>query len=243
MRIRQKLTGIITAPALVYEDVRDSGRTTSNWLVPLTLIIIVSIAMLQVEMANPVLVTRTEELYGPKIHFAVEQAVTEGKFTREDANAMYALLRPGSPVFDILQSFALAIWQSAALFALGLLYWLVGKSAMGGVVPYMKVVEVVGLALVIDMLDVVARTILAVATGSLFVTPGPSLLVTHLDPENRFHLFLTTVNVFTFWKFWILGVGLSALYERDMLKVLVLIVAIWVLWSILSFFGPVVAAP
>lgn len=243
MRITEKLIQIITAPALVYEEVRESGRTTSNWLVPLALIIVVSIATLQVEMANPVLVTRMEELYSPKIQFAIEEAVKEGKVTREDADAMSAILRPGAPVFDILQSLALALWQTAALFALSLLYWLVGKSAMGGTARFMKVVEVVGLALVIDMLDVVVRTLLAVFTGSLFVTLGPSLLVAHLNPENRFHLFLTTVNVFTFWKFWILGIGLSALYERDMPKVLVLIVAIWVLWSILSFFGPAVATP
>ena len=243
MRITQKLIGIITAPAVVYGDISETGRTPSNWLVPLGLIILISIATLQVQMANPVLVTRMEELYGPKIHYGVEQAVTEGKFTREEADTMYALLRPGSPVFNILQSSALAIWQSAALFALGLLYWLVGKSAMGGSVAYMKVVEVVGLALVIDTLDLVVRTILAVATGSLFVTLGPSLFVANLNPENRYHLFLSTMNAFTFWKLWVLGVGLSALYQRDLPKVLVLIAAIWVLWTILSFFGPVVAAP
>ncbi len=243
MRITQKLAGIFTAPATVYYDVRESGRTVSNWLVPLALLIVISIATLQVQMASPVLVSRMDELYGPKIRFAIEQAVTEGKFTREDADTMNALLRPGSPVFDLLQSIAIAIWQTAALFALGFLYWLVGKSAMGGTAPYMKVIEVLGLALVVDMLDVVVKTFLAIRTGSLFVTLGPSLLVEHLNPENRFHLFLTTVNIFTFWKFWIVGIGLATLYERDMPKVLVLILAIWVLWSILSFFGPLVATP
>jgi len=48
------------------------------------------------------------------------------------------------PLFTVLSIGGPALWGLGMVFALSLLYWLIGRSAMHAFAPYMKVVEVVG---------------------------------------------------------------------------------------------------
>jgi hypothetical protein len=49
------------------------------------------------------------------------------------------------------------------------------------------------------------------------------------------------VNFFTLWEIGVVGIGLARVYERDLPKILVLLLALWLLWTGVMLF-PVVFA-
>jgi hypothetical protein len=45
------------------------------------------------------------------------------------------------------------------------------------------------------------------------------------------------INIFTFWNLGVVSVGLSRIFQRDFPKVLVLLAALWVIWTLAIIFG------
>jgi hypothetical protein len=166
-----------------------------------------------------------------------DKQVQEGKIPQEQAERTYEqFAKPGSTMFTIMQVAGAVLGPLLAIFALGLVYWLLGKTAMKATSPYMKIVEVVGLTLFIAVVEQIVTTLLMFATDSITASPGLGIFVSNFDMDNKLHVVLAKINVFTFWGLAVVSVGLSKLFQRDFAKVLVLVFALWVLWSAVTIF-------
>jgi hypothetical protein len=233
MPFTEKLTNIFASPGELFENVRTTGPTTSNWLIPWMIFVAVAIAMSLLVVNNPSLADQL----GATIREKFDQQVQEGKMTQEQADQTYEqFAKPGSIFFTLMQIGGITVGSLAALFAIGLLYWLVGKSAMGATVQYMKVIEVVGLTFFIGTLEQIVTTFLIFAADSIYATPSLGIFVSDFDIDNKLHVVLSKINAFTFWDLSVVSVGLSKLFQRDFPKVLVLVFALWILWSLLTLF-------
>ncbi len=111
----------------------------------------------------------------------------------------------------------------AMLFLMGLVYWLLGKTAMHASSPYMKVVEVVGLVLLITAVESIVTTVMAIGMDSIHAGPNLAAFVPNVDTTNKLHTALAKVNIFTIWSLIVTSIGLSKLFQRDLPKVLVLV--------------------
>ncbi len=239
MSFTEKLVNIFASPGELYENVRDTGPTKSNWLIPSIILILASVLMTQLMLSNASLVDQLDRT----MRQAMEKSL-EGKNippeqmerARQQIDTMYEATKPGSTWFMVLSVIGPLFWTLAMLFGLGLVYWLIGKSAMSATAPYMKVVEVVGLTFLIGALEVIVTTLLMYAMDSIHASPGLGLLVKDFDITNKVHLALSKVNIFTLWSLIITGIGLSKLLRRDLPKVLVLVFALWVLYSVITIF-------
>ena len=142
MSFSEKLTNIFASPGELFENVRMTDKTTGNWLVPWLVFVVVAIVMGQLIVHNASLANQL----GATIRKGFDKQVQEGKMPAERADQIYEqYAKPGSTMFTISQVGGTVIVSLVILFALSLLYWLIGKSAMKVTVPYMKVAEVVGL--------------------------------------------------------------------------------------------------
>ena len=103
-------------------------------------------------------------------------------------------------------------------FLWGLIVWLVGAKVLKGDFPYMKAVEVVGLANMISVLDAIVKTLLIVGLGNLYASPSLVLLVKDFDPQNTVHSLLAAVNVMTFWLLAVRAIGLARLSGASFAK-------------------------
>jgi hypothetical protein len=224
---------LISAPALTFSDVAKSPHTAVNWLVPLILFVIVSLFSTQLLLNNHQLAGQFKAAVLQQLAAAVEG----GTLSEEEAERQYKRFGPGSILFTIASVGGLTITPFITLFALGLLYWLIGRSAMAASAPYMKVIEVVGLTYVVGTLESITATVLMLMTESIYATPSLALLVlTEFDVENFLHLALSKLNFFTSWILYLTSMGLSQLYLRDFPKVLVLILSLWFLWTVATLF-------
>jgi uncharacterized membrane protein YuzA (DUF378 family) len=237
MSFTEKLVNIFASPGELYENVRDTGATKSNWLIPASLLIIASILMTQLMLSNASLVDQLDRTMRQAMEKSIEGRnlpPEQMERARQQIDTMYEATKPGSTWFTVLSVIGPLIWTLVMLFGLGLVYWLIGKSAMSATAPYMKVVEVVGLTLFIGTLEVIVTTLLMYALDSIHASPGLGLFVKDFDVTNKVHLALSKVNIFTLWGLVVTGVGLSKLFRRDLPKVLVLVFALWILYSVVT---------
>lgn len=230
MPFGEKIVNIFTAPGELFENVRLTGKTTSNWLVPMVLFIIIAAALYQLILTNPSLVDQMSTL----MRKGIDEAVAKGSMTAEQADKAAEFMRPDSMIFRIQQIAGVALITPIALFLLALIYWLLGKWGMSASAPYMKVVEVAGLTFFISILETIVTTLLQYGMDSLFAGPSLALFVSNYDLHNKVHMALSKVNVFTIWDLTVLSIGLSKLFQRHLPKVLVLVFALWILWSVFT---------
>ena len=230
MSFVDKIVNIFASPGELYENVRLTGPSTSNWLIPWLIFVIISVALNQFMMSNPDLVDQMRSMMRGR----VEQAVTDGRITQEMADQQIEQYGPGSTLFTITSLGGMAIVTFVAMFALGLVYWLVGKSVMKAAAPYMKVVEVIGLTYFISTLEQIVTGILVFIRGKLFSTPSLALFISDFDIENKMHAALSKVNIFTFWVLIVTAIGLARLFQRDFPKVLVIVLVLWIIWAVAS---------
>ncbi len=230
MSFMEKLTNIFVAPGELYEDVRQTPSTPSNWVIPMIIFIVVAILMGQLVLQNPSLVDQI----GSTIRKQFDESIQKGKMTAEQADQAYEYARPGSMFFRLGQIGGIAIGSPIFLFLLSLIYWLLGKWGMSGTAPYTKVVEVIGLTFFISTIEIIVQTLLQFAMDSIYATPSLGLFVSNYDLQNKLHLAMSKINVFTFWDLTVVSIGLSKLFQRDLPKVLVLVFALWLVWSVLT---------
>jgi Yip1 domain len=233
MPFTEKLANIFASPGELYENVRDTGPTKSNWLIPSIILILASILMTQIMLSNASLVDQLDRTMRQAMEKSLEgrnMPPEQMERAREQVDAMYERTKPGSTWFVVLSTVGPLFWTFIMLFGLGLAYWLVGKTAMSASAPYMKVAEVVGLTFLIGTLEVIVTTLLMYAMDSIHASPSLALFIKDIDITNKVHLALTKVNVFTIWALVVTGIGLSKLFRRDLPKVLVLVFALWILY-------------
>jgi hypothetical protein len=231
MPFTEKLTNIFASPGELFEHVRQTGPTTSNWLVPLIVLIVVILAMNQLVVHNASLADQL----GSVIKKGMSEQVQKGKMTQDQADQAYeTYARPGSTMSTIFTIGGVVIITPIAILLVTLIYWLLGKSAMHATAPYGKVLEVIGLTLFIGALENIVTTLMMIGMDSIHASPGLGAFIAGFDPENKIHVFLSKVNVFTIWGIVVTGIGLSKLFQRDLAKVLVLVFALWILWTVAS---------
>lgn len=235
MSFIERVTNVFAAPGEAFENVRLTGPTATNWLLPYLIFIIVAIAMGQLLLNNPALVDQL----GATIRKGIEQQVQEGKMTQDRADQVYdQFARPGSTWFVVTQIGAITFGSLLALFLIGLIYWMLGKSVMKATVPYMKVIEVLGLSMfLIGAVEQIVTMMFMYLFDSIHATPSLALFVADFDIHNKLHLALSKINAFTCWWLIVFSIGLSKLFQRDFPKVLVLTIALWVLWSLVTIFA------
>ena len=233
MSFTDKLVNIFTSPGELYDNVRDTPPTASNWLIPAIIFLVVSIVMHFVAMNNPSIADQT----GAMMRKGMDEAVAQGKMTAEQAERSYEMMRPGSPVFTAMAVGGTLVMTFGALFGLGLVYWLVGKGAMSATAPFMKVVEVVGLTLLIGTLEVIVTSVMIIGLDRVTATPSAAFFISNFDFTNKVHMLLAKVNLFTLWTLIVTSIGLSRLFRKDFPKVLVLVLVLWILWIAITVFA------
>ena len=238
----EKITDVFASPGELFDNVRDTPATASNWVVPALLFVVIAFAMSQVIMHTPSLADQLKVEMTQKLDKQFEESIKNGKMTPEQAEQAreqaQAFTNPASPIFMVTQGLSLLILTPIALFALALVYWLLGKSVMKAQAPYIKVVEVLGLALFIFMLESIVTTILAVGLDNLHANASLALAVLgNFSTENKLHLVLSKINLFTIWILAVVSIGLARLFRRDTPKVAVLVFALWALWVVFTVFS------
>src|ERR1039458_2657347 len=156
--LTDRLTNVIAAPAEVFAEIKTAPVRASNWLVPLILACIATAVYISVAFSQPPILRGLQEQRGK----AVQKRVAAGKMTQAEADQAAAMagqfMTPA--IMKIFGAGGAVLGSAAGLFLMGAAIWLALKCCTAARLDYMKVVEICGLALVVDVPQKILRSFL-----------------------------------------------------------------------------------
>lgn len=220
------LVNVYAAPGEVFERLRPTPARTATWLVPALLLILVSWIGGAIVLSQDSVKQQMSDIQDR----AIQKQVEDGKLTeaqakqaREVADKVGGIgLTVGTYAAPVFAAFLTPFWW-------GFLLWLIGSKLLKGTCPYLKAVEVAGLANMIAVLGAALRTLLVLVTGSLFATASPALLIPNFDPTKTLHAVLLNLDLMTFWVLAIRGLGIAKVSGVSTGKAVGLAFGFWVL--------------
>jgi hypothetical protein len=230
MSLGGRMVNIFLSPSEVFDEVKASPPSHANWAVPLALTLLLGIIFSFVVFSQQ---TVLNEMKIPA-EKSIEQKVAQGKLSRAQADPAESMIdKIYRPIVFVPVGIASAfVLNPAMLFLTACIVWLIGTKGFEGEFSYMKAVEAVGLAAVILALDAVFTMLLVVIYGSLFMNPGPVLLLGHVDPLNKIHLAISALDVFWIWYAAVVSIALSRLSRVSFWKA-----AVWgfICWAVFKY--------
>jgi hypothetical protein len=205
--LTDRLTNVIAAPGAIFEEIKQAPVRASNWLVPLLLACIATACYVCIAFSQPAILRGLQEQRDK----AIQKQVTAGKITQAQADqAAEFYERFMTPATTKILSVGWAVVSSVSgLFLMGLVIWLALKCCPGVSLGYMKVIEICGLALVIDVPQKMLRSFLVLWKQNLLATASPTLFLANASTTNRAHLFLSMLDLGDIWWLAVLSLGVS----------------------------------
>lgn len=220
MSLASRVLNVVAIPGDVFADVKAGPASTANWLVPTLLLILTSWVAAWLIFSQESVKQQIREMTDK----ALQKQVEQGKLTEAQADQA----RNVAGISAQVGAYAGPVFAAVVSpFFWGLIVWGVGTRKFKGHFPYMKAVEVCGLANVIGILDVAVRTLLVIGLANPLASPSLSLLSQNPDPQSRTYALLGLVNVMTFWVLAVRAIGLARLAEVSFARAAVWVLGAW----------------
>jgi hypothetical protein len=205
--LTDRLANVICAPGEVFAEIKNAPVRASNWLVPLILSCIATVIYISIAFAQPAI---SRAMQDQRIK-AVQKSVAAGKMTQAQADQAAAMTEKimTPTILKIFGSLAAVLASTAGLFLMGVCIWLLLKYCTGTMLKYMKVVEICGLAMLIDVPQKLIRVCLVLWKQNLLATVSPTLFLANPSTTNRAHIFLSMIDLVDFWWLAVLSLGVS----------------------------------
>lgn len=225
-----RLTNVFIAPGEVFAEVKASPVRHSNWLIPALLFVLASWLAAALMFSNSSIKQQVADIQEEAIQKRFQPQIDAGKMTQAQVDQVKAQTTKFAGIGQIVGGFVGPLFQAAITpFWGGFVLWLGGIWIFKQRFEYLKGVEVVGLTLVVLAVGAIVKGLLCAAMGSLFVAPGPILLVKHYDATNPLHNILIALDVFMIWAVLLRAVGLAKLSDVSFAKAASWVVGVWVL--------------
>lgn len=230
--LMDRITNVFASPSELFDEVATNKVKTSSWLVPMILSILMGLFIVVALYFNDSLRSQIYDKQAEKMHELVEQ----GKMTQEQADQYVDGMRNSGPVMFVAIGGGSAVIMTVIIFfAATLIFWLVAKIGLKFSGSYTKMLEVFGLTSMIGFLGSIVTVIMMYVFDSMVATPSGAILIFQdFDVNNKLHLLLAQLNVFTIWQMGILGIGISKISNKSLGAGLGVAYGLWILWVLAS---------
>ncbi len=232
--LTDRLTNVIAAPGEVFEEIKNTPVRTSNWLVPMLLSCIVTALYIGVAFSQPAILRGMQD----QRQQAMQKQVSAGKMTQAQADQASAMTEKfmTPTIMTIFGGGAAVLAAVCGLFLMAVGAWLALKWCAGATLDYMKVVEVCGLALVIDVPQKILRMLLVLWKENLLATASPTLFLANPSTTHRPDVLLSMFDVVDFWWLGVLSLGLCKVASISYRTAAFIVFGIWFGFRIVAAF-------
>lgn len=226
MSLMARLMNVFAIPGDVFAEVRLRAASVANWLAPALLTTLVMALTSLIVMSQPAIQQKIRE----QQEQALEKYVQSGRITREKADQQLAMIEKFSgPMKLVGSSFAGVMYGFGRMFWWATVLWLLGRSMLRARFPYVKAMEVAGLAGMIGVLGLIVTLLLQINFSDPNSSPSLALLVDKFDTKNIGHLVLAAANVFHIWQAVVLAIALSRLAQVPLARAIFVFLPFWLL--------------
>lgn len=230
MSLPSRMANILPAPGEVFDSIKAATPDAANWLIPAFVLVVVGWLGAAVIFAQPPIQHQISEMTDK----AIEKQIEKRHASKEDAERMREQgakfggisSKIGAATAPVMAGLLIPLWY-------GLIVWLVGTKIFKSQFPFMKAVEVTGLANMIGVIEAALKTMLILVTGNVFASPSLALLVKDFDPQNMTHSLFAMADVMTFWFLAVVALGLARLTGRSYSRAALWVFGIWIFFAAL----------
>ena len=223
MSLTARLLNVFAVPGEVFDDVKASVPSISNWLAPAFLYVIVGCVGVWLMYSQPAVQQQMQEMQDQMI----QKMVDKGMMTKDVAEKQQAGSAVGMKIGPYLAPL-FGAFLSPVLWALVL--WIVGLKVFKAKFEYMKALEVTGLANAIAVLGDIVHTLLVVGLGNMFASASPTLLMNNADPQNPTFAVAAVFNITAIWMLAVRAIGLSKLCGVPFVRAAFWVFGLWFAW-------------
>ncbi len=227
MPLLARMMNVFAVPGDVFENVKRSPNSPGSWLLPILVACVVGTVSAIILFSQPAILQQMREMRAK----VMQQQVEKGKLTQQQADEAIAMVEKFSTptimkisgaVGAMVVSFVRVFWWAFAL-------WLLALLLLRCRIPYLKALEVTGLASLIGTLGMMVTLLLQINLGRTTATPSLALAVTDFDPANKMHMVLGALNLVQVWMVLVMGLGLARLTNVPFARAGLLVVAFYFL--------------
>jgi len=221
MSLAGRLMNIFADPAGVFDAIKASAPSVGNWLVPMLALIVVGLVGVSLAFPQPAIQQQFKEMTDQMIQKMVEKQHVPEAQAEQARPIISASVKAGPFMAPVIIAVVTPFWG-------GLIVWL-GARVFKSPLPYMRGLEVAGLANTILILDAVVRTLLMFIMGNIYASLSPALLVKGFNPQNPVHGLLAALSVMTFWTLAVRSLGMARVTGISFAKAAGWIFGAWIL--------------
>lgn len=223
-----KFIGILTEPSATFANVRAVGPRTSDWLLPVLILMIVIAGATLARFSNPDAVAQIMDAQMQ----SVQERVDSGEWTPEQGDQARSQMESMRGLYGVFGAISGAIGYFIIFFVLALFYWLVVKYALGGDAGYTMILSILGLSNIISILDQLVSLLLSYATGSMFANLSPILFVGESITSMGVGMkLLMLLNPIAIWATWVVGIGFEKAANVPRTRALIAAFVLYVIFT------------
>jgi hypothetical protein len=230
-----KLMNIFVAPGEVFESIKAGPKKSGLWAIPCLLAIVISIIFVLVVFSDPAIQSQMQEITEKQVESRIAQqnlSPQQAEAARQQAASMM-----GGPIGKVFGIVGAIVYTIGTLLVVSLVLLVLSKSVFKTPTTYGKTLEIVGPSLMTNfVLGSIVSMLTILAMGSIHATPGLALAISNFDPDNKLHVLLSSVNVFTIWYLAVLSIGLGKLANVKTAKAAIWVFGLWIVWTLLTTF-------
>lgn len=235
-----KVTGIITEPGKVFENISDTKAKSADWLVPFFLILMFATASVLIVMQNSIIKEDVKSKARHKIEQAFEKQVANGTMTKAEAQDGIEKAEKGLDIIGtipgmIIQTISVTFVGGIVFFIIVAYFFLVSKIFVKSPLNFEAFLVAYGMSGYISMLNIIVCVILAFVFDRQFESASLASLL-NITENGIAKFLLSKVDPFTIWMYIVFTIGLTKLSKaKSYVAYAIVVFGSWFIWSGLYF--------
>jgi hypothetical protein len=232
-----KIIGLFSEPKKTFEKISHYSPKTIDWLLPLTLLLIIVVLSRVIIMNNPDLAFQIKQQQKDRMEKSLNTAVEKKQITAEqkEERLNQSLDSMNKPIFQFLGYIGIIIGGFIVFFIISGVYFLFAKFALKGEGSYSAALVANGMTGYIGIIQIILATILSYILGRIVNDVSIASLI-NSDKSTVVGYILSKFDIIVIWTFIVLSIAYSKLFKSVSIgKYYVMVFGIWLGWSVFSF--------
>ncbi len=211
-----KLVSIFWEPSSTFKSLSEKPKWI-DIIIPIILVSIVS--MISMPIVNPIAMEETKAKFeeSEKYSDAQKEIMIDTMDARKDSKLGYIF----APIVIFIKT---AIMGIILMFA--------GNFLLGGDRKFMTLFAVSSYVGLVDLISSAVKIPLIYQKGSLQVYTSIAMFMG--DSSTFLFRFINALDLFAFWKVYLFGLALSIIYKKKMSQTFIVILVLWILYSLIT---------
>lgn len=236
-----KLVGVFTEPGNTFSKMVKAGAKTTDWIIPILIVILVAILSNIVMMSNPIIKHSIVEKQMQQMEKTFDDMIAKGQLTEaqkeEQMNNVRDRMEQGGMAMNtIFTSIGITIFTFLTFFVVSGVFMLFSKFALKGEGTYKDAMSAYGLPYYIVIIQVIIMMILALVMNKFFT--GTSVAeFAGMEKSDLAGFLLSKLDPFSIWFYSVISIGFAKMFKSEnTVKYFIMIFGLWIGFGLILFF-------